>query len=46
LPVRAAWVLLITVGDNPDRLCSEASIAALCGVSPLEILRQDQTVTG
>jgi transposase len=23
-------------GDNPDRLCSEASFAALCGVSPLE----------
>lgn len=28
--------LLITVGDNPERLGSEASFAALCGVSPVE----------
>jgi transposase len=28
--------LLITAGDNPDRLRSEASFTALCGVSPLE----------
>jgi transposase len=28
--------LLITVGDNPERLDSEASFAALCGVSPVE----------
>lgn len=27
--------LLITAGDNPDRLRSEAAFAALCGVSPL-----------
>lgn len=27
--------LLITAGDNPDRIRSEASFAALCGVSPL-----------
>jgi transposase len=27
---------LIAAGDNPDRLGSEASFAALCGVSPLE----------
>lgn len=27
--------LLITVGDNPDRLGSEASFAAVCGVSPI-----------
>lgn len=27
--------LLITAGDNPDRLGSEASFAALCGVSPI-----------
>ncbi|MFJ9713469.1 transposase [Streptomyces sp. NPDC101234] len=28
--------LLITVGDNPERLDSEASFAGLCGVSPVE----------
>lgn len=27
--------LLITCGDNPDRLRSEAAFAALCGVSPI-----------
>jgi len=27
--------LLITAGDNPGRLGSEASFAALCGVSPI-----------
>ncbi|MFF3165412.1 transposase [Streptomyces sp. NPDC003273] len=31
-----AVTLLITMGDNPDRLNSEASLAALCGVSPIE----------
>ncbi|GAA1928417.1 IS110 family transposase [Streptantibioticus ferralitis] len=31
-----AAILLITMGDNPDRLGSEASFAALCGVSPIE----------
>ena len=30
-----AGQLLITAGDNPDRLRSEASFAALCGASPL-----------
>ena len=30
-----AGQLLVTAGDNPDRLRSEASFAALCGVSPL-----------
>jgi transposase len=29
-----AAALLIAAGDNPDRLRSEASFAALCGVSP------------
>jgi len=28
--------LLVAAGDNPDRLHSEASFAALCGVSPLD----------
>jgi transposase len=27
---------LITMGDNPERLSTEASFAALCGVSPIE----------
>jgi transposase len=31
-----AAALLITAGDNPDRLRSEASFAALCGVNPLD----------
>ncbi|MFJ9710761.1 transposase [Streptomyces sp. NPDC101234] len=31
-----AATLLITVGDNPERLDGEASFAALCGVSPVE----------
>lgn len=31
----SASQLLITVGDNPARLRSEASFAALCGVSPI-----------
>jgi transposase len=31
-----AATLLIVVGDNPERLRSEASFASLCGVSPLE----------
>jgi transposase len=30
-----AGALLVAAGDNPDRLRSEASFAALCGVSPL-----------
>ncbi|WP_143591783.1 IS110 family transposase [Thermoactinospora rubra] len=28
--------LLITAGDNPERLNSEAAFAALCGVNPIE----------
>ena len=31
-----ASILLITAGDNPARLRSEASFAALCGASPVE----------
>jgi len=31
-----ASTLLVTVGDNPERLRSEASFAALCGVSPVD----------
>ena len=33
-PTRAAQ-LLLTAGGNPDRMRSEASFAALCGVSPV-----------
>ncbi|MGW1374150.1 transposase [Streptomyces sp. NPDC002446] len=31
-----AVTMLITMGDNPERLGGEASFAALCGVSPVE----------
>jgi len=31
-----ASALLVAVGDNPERLKSEASFAALCGVSPVD----------
>lgn len=31
-----AAALIIAAGDNPDRLHSEASFAALCGVSPIQ----------
>jgi len=33
---QTAATLLVTAGDNPDRLHSEAALAALCGVSPLQ----------
>ncbi|MEU4565018.1 IS110 family transposase [Actinoplanes sp. NPDC023936] len=33
----SAATLLITCGDNPDRITSEAAFAALCGVSPVEM---------
>jgi transposase len=33
---RVAATLLITAGDNPDRLRTEASFAALCGASPVD----------
>jgi transposase len=33
--VDVAGQLLVTAGDNPDRLRSEASFAALCGTSPV-----------
>jgi Transposase IS116/IS110/IS902 family/Phage integrase family len=32
----SAATLLVTIGDNPDRMASEASFAALCGASPIE----------
>ena len=33
--VQSAADLLITVGDNPQRIATEASFARLCGVAPL-----------
>ncbi len=33
---QVASVLLVTAGDNPERLVSEASFAALCGASPVD----------
>ncbi len=33
--VEVAGALLVRVGDNPERLCSEASFARLCGAAPL-----------
>lgn len=33
--VQTAATLLITVGDNPDRVRSEAAMAHLCGTAPL-----------
>jgi len=35
LQMSCATQLLITLGDNPERLRSESSFAALCGVSPI-----------
>jgi len=32
----SASALLLAAGDNPERLCSEAAFAALCGTSPVE----------
>ena len=33
---QTAAALVAAAGDNPERLKSEASLAALCGVSPLQ----------
>ena len=33
--IEVAGQLLVTAGDNPDRMRSEAAFAMLCGVSPL-----------
>lgn len=35
-PVTAA-ILLLTAGDNPQRLTTDASFAALCGTSPIPV---------
>jgi transposase len=32
----SAAALPVSAGDNPERLVSEASLAALCGTSPVE----------
>jgi transposase len=33
--IDTAGALLVTAGDNPDRMHSEAAFAALCGVNPI-----------
>lgn len=33
--IETAGQLLVTAGDNPDRLRSDAALAALCGASPV-----------
>ena len=33
---QTAAALLVTAGENPTRLHSEAALAALCGISPLQ----------
>ena len=33
--LEVAGALVVVAGDNPERLRSEASFAALCGVTPL-----------
>jgi transposase len=38
--------LLIAAGDNPDRLVSEGSFAALCGTSPVEASLERPTDAG
>lgn len=38
--------LLITAGDNPQRLRTESGFAALCGVSPVPNLQEKRTITG
>jgi transposase len=39
----AASALLVTAGDNPERLRDEAAFAHLCGVSPIEASSGKQT---
>ncbi|WP_370629062.1 transposase [Chromohalobacter israelensis] len=36
IDAQTAATLLVTAGDNPERLRNDAALAALCGVSPLE----------
>ena len=38
--------LLLTAGDNPERLRSEASFASLCGVSPVPASSGKRSATG
>ena len=40
----AAALIIIAAGGNPDRLASQASFAALCGVSPTGVVRKDPSV--
>ncbi|MGH9177458.1 MAG: IS110 family transposase [Acidimicrobiales bacterium] len=40
---RVATALLVTAGDNPERMRSEAGFAALCGASPVDASSGKQT---
>lgn len=42
----SAAQLLITAGDNPERLKSEASFAALCGANPIPAYQARSIDTG
>ena len=44
--IDTAAALLVTAGDNPDRVRSEAAWAHLCGVSPLQLLRARSLAIG
>ena len=46
LGVDSAATFLIVAGDNPHRLASEGSFAALCGVSPVEASSARRAGTG
>ncbi len=41
-----AAALLATTGDNPSRVRKEASVAALCGASPVDASSASSSVTG
>jgi len=44
--IDTAGQLLVTAGDNPQRLRSEASFAHLCGTAPIQHPRIAPTATG
>lgn len=44
--IEVAGQLLVTAGDNPDRLRTEASFARLCGVPPLKPRQDEPDATG
>jgi len=44
--IEVAGQLLVTAGDNPDRLRTDASFARLCGVPPLKPRQDEPDATG